>query len=108
MISNYCTDIIKIVFTSYNSKGVLTTTDSDEIVARIEDINEIVKDVDGKEQKASILFIFEYDNTISKLDKIKIISKYGDAYEDPDYEFEIYKLEKTGMFSGTHYEVYCG
>jgi hypothetical protein len=107
MFDSYCTDIIRIIPVSYDSKGVITEgTESDDIPARVEDANRLLRDDEGKEVMPNMLVAFDFDNTINKMYKIKIKKKYGVDYFQPDKKWEIKRLEKWGMFSSSHVEVY--
>jgi hypothetical protein len=108
MFDSYETDIIRVIEVSYDKYGVETTVESADIGARIEDVNKIINDIDGKEIKAHTLILFSYETNIEKLYRIKIREKKGVVYEDPDYEWQITKFENNGMFGRTHVEVYLG
>lgn len=106
MIESYTTDLIKIITTEYDEFGAITESESDNINARIEDTNELIRDVNGKEIKANMVIIFDYDKEIKYQDKSKIVKKNGNEYNQPDKKWEIKKKESLGMFAKTHYEVY--
>jgi hypothetical protein len=106
MISSYTTDIIRIIEIEYDANGVLSKTESGDIEARVEDTNNLIRNIDGKEVMPNMLLIFDYENEINPQWKIKVRRKHGSAYYQPDKEWEIMKFENLGMFSKTHNEVF--
>jgi hypothetical protein len=106
MIGAYLTDSIKIVDTKTDKYGSITTTESAEIPARIEDDNKLLLDSNGKEVVSSAMIIIQSDQIIKYDDKIKIVKKMGESYNLSSKLFQIKKLSKFGNFTGQFYEVY--
>lgn len=106
MISSYLVDSITIVHRTYDINGVPNNSETNNISARVEDYNKMIRDQNGQEVMGSMLVIIESDITISYNDFIKIEKKNGIAYELDDKEFAIKKIENAAGFSASHKEVY--
>jgi hypothetical protein len=109
MIDSYTTDIIRLVEIAQDKFGAETVTESADIAARIEDLPELERGFNGKENMPGtpkMYIAFSYTVNIEPQWKIKIKQKHGVAYYQPDKLWEIKKFENLGMFEGTHVEVY--
>jgi hypothetical protein len=105
MINSYLTDKIRIVTTTYTQNGAESSTDSSDIKARVEDINDLVLDSDGKEVLGNMLIICNKDITVASTNKVKIRKKHGLDYEMPDKKFQIKRISSYGMFKKKMYEI---
>lgn len=106
MIDIYLTDTITIVTISSDEWGVITKTETTGIKARVEDVNILVKDKEGKEVFSNTYITIGKDAVLSYESKIKITTKNGIAYPLASKEMAILKLEKAGGFDVSHYEVW--
>jgi intein-encoded DNA endonuclease-like protein len=106
MIDIYLTDEITIVNKSSDKWGVITKTEIPNIPARVEDVNIMVKDKEGKEVFSNTYITVGLTQTISYESTIKITKKNDAAYPLATKEMSILKLEKAGGFSTSHYEVW--
>jgi len=106
LIDIYLTDTVIIVTTAADLNGAITKSDSPEIPARIEDVNILVKNRNGKEVMSNTFLILNTDAVITYESKIKLITKNGSAYPLAAKEMAIMKLIKSGGFDASHYEVW--
>lgn len=86
MIDIYLTDTIDILNVVTDINGVPTTTTISGVKARVEDYGKLVTDRDGKEVMGDMCIILG-DRQLSYHDKVKIKTKNGVAYEQPNKEF---------------------
>lgn len=98
MIKSYLTDRIVLVAVTHNEWGVITETELPEERARVEDINKLILDGDGKEVVGDMRIFLKDDSSIDYGYKIKIKKKNGIAFDQPDKQFQIKKISKLGMF----------
>jgi hypothetical protein len=105
MISNYLTDEIVIVDIKIDQWETATETDGDPIPARVEDINKLMLNNEGKEVLGNMLIFIDKDNTISYGDKIKIKKKNSIAYEQPDKKFQVINITHYGMVTKKMIEI---
>ena len=98
MISNYLTDRLVIVDIKVDDWGVVTETEGDEIIARIEDENILVLNQFGKEVAGNMRIFLDKGQTIKYNDKIKIKKKNEIAYDQPDKKFVLHRITNYGMF----------
>lgn len=106
MIEIYMTDIIKIIEVTHDKFGVVTEQESENVPARIEDTNSLIRNIQGQEVMPNMLIMFEYENEIKPTYKVKIKKKNGIEYDQPDKKWQIMKYEKTGMFKRSHVEAF--
>ena len=105
MISTYLTDQIDIIQTSYDIHGGLTETTISDVAARVEDINSLVNDSEGKEVTANMLVIIN-NRELRPQWKIKIKIKNGRAYYQPNKKWEILAFEQLNMMGlESHIEI---
>jgi hypothetical protein len=104
MIDSYTTDIIRIITSTYDNDDVETQSESGDIKARVEDTNELIKDVDGKETKGN-MSIWLSQRDVSYLDKVKVKTKLGQTFSQPDKEFIIKKITNLNMFETQYLEL---
>ena len=106
MFSNYCTDIVKMIWVTHNSKGVKTKIISEDIPARIEDTNQLIRNNEGKEVMPNMLIMLDYEFQPDTTYMMIIKQKHGQTYYQPNKEWEIKKFDTLGLFGKTHIEVY--
>lgn len=106
MINMYLTDEITIVRRAFDENGVKTDTETTGIKARVEDYNKMIRDIDGNEMMGSQLIITDNAIDIVYEDLIKITKKNGIAYDLPNKEFAIKKIENAHGFVNSHKEIY--
>lgn len=100
------TDRISIIPTSQDEWGKITEGASVETKARIEDFNDLIKDQNGVEVMPQMLIILPKNVTIKYAYFVKVVSKQGIAFEQPDKKFSIKKIFHAGMHKPHHIEVY--
>ena len=106
MIDSYMTDKIIIVDVSVDEWGKTTEIESAQIDARVEDYNRLILDKNGMEVLGDMLIMLNSDISLKYNDKIKIKTKCGVVYEQPDKKFQIKKISKIQGFTAIHKEVY--
>lgn len=106
MISSYMTDKIIIVDVVADEWGSITETDSAQKDARVEDYNRLILDSNGMEVLGEMLIMLETSVNLKYNDKIKIVTKCGNAYEMPDKKFQIKKISLIQGFTAQYKEVY--
>jgi hypothetical protein len=109
MIKSYCKDLINILRNSYDEYGGVTNTGTQSNVkCHIEDYNELIKNQNGQEVFAkTVIFIPVGEVTgIEYTDRIQLVSRNGEAYENANKEFSILSKTKPHGFSNKFYEVY--
>ena len=105
MPNPYFTDTIVIVSTVFSEWGIITETEGDEEAARVEDFNDYVMDTNGKEVFSSMTIFLKKDSTVKPGDKIKIKTKNGIAFNQPDKLFQIKRMSAFGMFKKKYIEI---
>lgn len=106
MINSYLTDTIDIVAIAKDDWGVETRSATSGVLARVEDVNVLVKNNRGEEVIASIHLIVDYDETLSYDYKIQIKTRNGEAYPLSNKDFAIQKMIKAAGFDFSHWEVW--
>lgn len=106
MVNIYLTDKIDIITTTADKWGVITTTEQNNISARVEDTNKMIRNKDGQEVVANSFIIVDKNATIKHEDKIRLRSINGEATQYSDKEFVIQKLLKAHGFEFLHWEVW--
>jgi hypothetical protein len=104
-INSYFTDQVVVVSVTVNQWGVITEADNAQEAARVEDYNRLILDSNGKEVMGNILIFLDKNSTIKTGDKIKLKTKNGIAYEQPDKKFQIKKINAAGMFKKKFIEI---
>jgi hypothetical protein len=104
MIGSYLTDSIVISSNSYDINGARTGSDT-AVSARVEDFNEMINSMTGNEVLANMKVVFKNDVDIAYNDTIKIVTKAGNAYQQPDKNWQIKKISKMYMFDEGYTEV---
>lgn len=105
MIEMYLTDRINIIVQTYDQDGVMTETTQSNVKARIEDTNELVKDINGKEVVSNALILVDPKATITYESRIQMVKRNGVDTQIKDKKFAIITLEKAHGFSNSHWEV---
>jgi len=106
MITPFLIDEINIIQRTFDENGAKTDITLTGIKARVEDYNKMIRDVNGQEVMGSMLIITKEDADILYTNLIKIKKKNGIAYELPNKEFAIKKIENAGGFMASHKEIY--
>lgn len=106
MITPFLIDEIDIVQRGLDENGVPTDTTITGIKVRIEDYNKMIRDVNGQEVMGDMLIFTEPNVDISYPNLIKIKKKNGIAYDLPNKEFAIKKIENAAGFGASQKEIY--
>ena len=106
MPSAYLIDTITIIHRSYDINGVPTSSETNNVSARVEDYNRMLRNQEGNEVMGDMLIFLESNVSILYTDFIKIEKKNGVAFELDDKEFAIKRIDNTAGFSASHKEVY--
>ena len=107
MIGTYLTDVIDIVSISSDENGAITKTIKQNVKARVEDKNFLLKDNSGKEVFASYIIFVDKKETIKYEDRIIIKKRCGVIYPLSGKEMTIKSLSIASSFSQSHYEVWA-
>ena len=105
MIKSYLTDKINIIRTQVDEWGAITESTQFNVDSRIEDTNEVIKDIDGKEVVGQMVIILEPDVVVEYSDFIQIVSRNGYAVDIVTRKFPVKKIEYAHGFSRSHIEV---
>ena len=106
MIDIYLNDKIDIVTIAADEWGKIVTTTQQNIDARIEDTNKLIRDKNGQEVVAQTFLIVSESAALKYESKIMLKSINGVATQTPNKEFVIKKLMKAHSFMNTHWEVW--
>lgn len=103
----YFCDLIDIIDYPINAHGIPgTPLKQENIKARIEDTNKIVKNQNGEEMTANTFLMVDQEANINYESKIKLKKKNNNELEIKDKEFAILKVGKETGFIDSHWEVY--
>ncbi len=106
MIDIYLIDVIRKVSVTTNENGLKSEVESSNINARVEDYNRYILGQNGEEVFASSYITIGGGVTFSYGDKLKIVSKNGNAYIDADKKFVVKKISTQETFDDVYTELY--
>lgn len=100
------TDTIEIIPITEDEWGKITESVVVTVKARVEDFNNLIKDINGNNIMPSMLVILPKTAVLKINYFIKIKTKNGIVYELPDKKWSIKKIYHAGAFKPHHIEVY--
>ena len=107
MITDYLTDTINIITYTYDKWGAVTGSITQSgVKARIEDVNKIVRDENGKEVAGQGPITIDPSATVSYKSKIQLVTRNGQSTGIQTKEFAIKSIENAHGFDESHFEVY--
>lgn len=107
MIPNsYLTDRIKIVTVSTDEYGKKTESTSEEIRARFEDVNKIIRNSEGQEVMAYVFVAVKTRNALKQQDKIMLVKKNGETYYLASKKWPIKSISEISGTKKQYVEVY--
>lgn len=98
LISDYLTDKINIIKYSVDEWNKSHRSALNDIPAHIEDKNKLIRNSNGQEVVGLSYIIIEKSNQISYIDKIQLVEKNNEEYENKDQEFLIKNIERPSGF----------
>jgi lipid A disaccharide synthetase len=105
-MSVFFTDQIVLIDVTTDENNVKEEYESAPQIARVEDFNQLITDSRGQEVKANMV-IFTNTTLLTKYtDKIRILKKSGEDFDQSDKKWLIKKKPNLHLFSAHHKEIY--
>ena len=105
-MSVFYTDEIVLIDVITDENGVKTEYESAPQIARVEDFNKLVTDNRGQEVMADMIIFTSTALMTQYTDKIKILKKSGNDFDQPNKKWLIKKKPNLHLFSAHHKEIY--
>jgi ABC-type transporter Mla maintaining outer membrane lipid asymmetry ATPase subunit MlaF len=105
-MSVFFTDTIILIDTRTDENGVKEEYEHAPLSARVEDFNKLITDSRGQETLADMIIFADFSFMSQYTDRVKIITKGGIAYNQPNKKFLIKKTPLIHNFTAHHKEIY--
>lgn len=106
MIEEYLTDTVDIITRVFDEWGSYTDTTQEDVVARVEDKVQMVRDQTGKEVVSNIHIILDPDALVTYQSRFKIKTRCGEPAEALDKDWPVKALAKGHSFENLTWEVW--